>query len=239
MKRKTEKHVQGMTLIELLVVIVIIALAGSGLSFSLGALTKTNLKSGATKLAAAARFAYNRAIIRGTTVRIVFDVPGQTFSIEEASGQVTLVRPDDERRKDTADQTGQDVVAVDPWEAAKMRVQEALKPTYGASPFKALANDDGKTLSRYQNVAFGRHVQVIKLFVPHEPEPLEQGKGAIHFFPGGMTEHAVVQLSDGADSIYSVELHPLTGRCEIRAEAYEPKTLLGDPEHPDESEVDL
>ena len=72
----------------------------------------------------------------------------------------------------------------------------------------------------------------MKLIVPHEPEPLEQGKGAVHFFPGGMTEHAVIQLSDGADAIYSVEIHPLTGRAQIYPEAYEPKELLGDPEQP-------
>jgi type II secretory pathway pseudopilin PulG len=228
-----------MTLIELVVVVVIIALAASGLSFSLGALNKTNLKSGASRLAAAARFAYNRSIIRGTTVRIAFDVPGGSFSIEEANAHVTLARAKDERRKDSADKTGKDIVAVDPWASAKARISEVMKPTYGASPFKALANDDGKTLARYTKVSLGRRVQVVKLIVPHEPEPLEQGKGAIHFFPSGMTEHAVIQLSDGADSVFSVEINPLTGRCHIYARAYEPKKLLGDPDHPHESEVQM
>ena len=91
-----------MTLIEVMVVIVIMALAASGLSFSLGALTKTNAEVGRGKLAAAARFAHYRAIINGTTVRIAFDMPGNTFSVEEANGQVTLARKDDERRKDSA-----------------------------------------------------------------------------------------------------------------------------------------
>jgi type II secretory pathway pseudopilin PulG len=228
-----------MTLIELIVVVVIIALAGSGLSFSLGALNKTNLKSGAARLAAAARFAYNRSIIRGTTVRIAFDLPGNTFSIEEANAHVTLARAKDERRKDSLDKTGQDIAAVDPWESARARISEVLKPSYGASPFHGLSNDDGKALTRYNSVTLGRRVQVVKLIVPHEPEPLEQGKGAVHFFPSGMTEHAVIQLSDGADAIYSVEIHPLTGRCQIYPQAYEPKKLLGDPEHPNESEVQL
>jgi general secretion pathway protein H len=227
-----------MTLIELIVVVVIVALAGSGLSMSLGALTKTNLKSGASKLASAARFAYNRAIIRDNPVRIAFDVPGNTFSIEETKNRVSLARAHDERRKDTIDQTGQDVAAVDPWTSAKNRLQEGLKPTYGASPFQPLQNDDGKTLARYTNIELGRRVQIVKLLVPHEPEPLEQGKGAVHFFPGGNTEHAVIQLSDGGDSIYSVEIHPLTGRARIYPKEYEPKELLGDPERPDVSEVE-
>ena len=55
-----------MTLIEIVVVIVIIAVTASGLSFSFNALAKTNLKGGAGKIAAAARFAYNRAVMIGT-----------------------------------------------------------------------------------------------------------------------------------------------------------------------------
>ena len=226
-----------MTLIELIVVVVIIALAASGLSFSLGALNKTNLKSGAARLAAAARFAYNRSIIRGTTVRIAFDMPGTSFTSRKRTPHVTLARAKDERRKDSARQDRTGHRRRRSMGVGARAISEVLKPSYGASPFNGLTNDDGKALTRYTNVALGRRVQVVKLIVPHEPEPLEQGKGAIHFFPSGMTEHAVIQLSDGADAIYSVELHPLTGRCQIYPEAYEPKKLLGDPEHPHESEV--
>jgi hypothetical protein len=222
-----------------IIVIAIIAFAGSGLSFSLGALTKTNLKSGAAKVAAAARFAYDRATIHGTTVRIAFDLPGSSFSIEEGKSGITLAKKDDVRKKNSADEDGNEPAAVDPWEAARTRVTQAVKPSFGASPFSALTGEDGKTLSRYQNVALGRRVQIVKLIVPHAAAPIEQGKGAVHFFPGGMTEHAVIQLSDGSDSIYSVEIFPLTGRCRIHPEAYAPKQLLGDPDHPDVSESDL
>ncbi len=224
-------------MIEILVVAVIIGIGASGLSFSLGALTKANLRGGAGRFAAAARYAYNRAIIKGTTVRLVFDVPGATFSIEEGSGRVTLARVDDERRKEGAED-GEEIVAADPWAAAQSRIDQALKPNLGASPFAPLSSGDGKTMERYTNIVLGRRVQIVRLIVPHHPAPLEQGKGAIHFFPGGMTEHAVVHFSDGGDSVYSVELHPLTGRSKIRAEAYEPRDFLGDPEHPDTSEVD-
>lgn len=230
---------RGMTLIEVVVVILIMALAASGLSFSLGALTRTNLKSGANKLAAAARFAHYRAIINGRTVRIAFDIPSNTFSLEEAHGKVALARADDERRSESMDEAGNEIVAVDPWAAARNRIDEALKPSFGASPFSPLTSSSGATMSRYQNVSLGRRVQVVKLIVPHHSEPVEQGKAAVHFFAGGITEHAVIQLSDGADSVFSVEIHPLTGRARIHAEAYVPRQLLGDPDEPDVSEVDL
>lgn len=229
---------EGMTLIEVVVVVVIVALAFSGLSFSLGALTRTNLKAGAMRLAAAARFAHYRAVIEGTTVRIAFDLPGNTFSIEEAHGPIALARADDERRQQSAED-GNEVVAVDPWSAAKSRVDQALKPNLGTSPFGPLESSSGGSSSRYTNVALGRRVQIVKLIVPHEPTPREEGKGAVHFFPGGMTEHAVIQLSDGGEGRYSVEIHPLTGRAKIHPEAYEPEELLGDPNKPEASEVKL
>ena len=237
--RRPSKAVEAMTLIEVMVVMVIVALSVSGLSYSFGALARTNLKGGVGKLASAVRYAYDRSVTQGTTVRIVFDLPGNTFSVEEAHGRIALARAKDERRKNGVEEGGQEVVAVDPWAAAQARISQALKPSLGASPFALIATSDGKGLERYHNVALGRRVQIVKLIVPHEPAPLEQGQGAIHFFPGGMTEHAVLQLSDGGDGVYSLEVHPLTGRCQIYPNAYEPKELLGDPENADVSEVAL
>jgi len=226
-----------MTLIEIVIVVVIIAIGASGLSFSLGALTRTHLKSAAAKLSAASRYAYNRAIIRGKTVRISFNVPGNEFSIEEAHGSVTLARADDERRT-MADEEGQEVVAADPWQAAASRIDEALKPSLGGSPFAPLKGTDGSALKRYQKVSLGRRVQLVRLIVAHRPEPLEEGSGAVHFFPGGMGEHAVIHLSDGSSSVFSLEIFPLTGRTRVYPEAYEPRHLLGDPEDPEYGEVD-
>lgn len=231
---------EGMTLIEIVVVVIILAIAASGLTLSVGALTRTNLRGGAARVASAVRYAYNRALINGTTVRIAFDLPGSSFSIEEAHGRVTLARGDDERRTAAADsEEGEEVVAADPWAAAQARIEEALKPSLGASPFGPLKTPSGKVLERYQKIELGRRVQLVKLFVPHEPEPKDHGKGAIHFFPGGRTEHAVIHVSDGSGEPFSVEIHPLTGKCRIRAEAYEPEELFGGPEPSEHSEIEL
>jgi hypothetical protein len=217
---------------------VILALAVSGVSFSVGALTRTNLKGGAGKLGAAMRYAYNRAITHGTLVRVHFSIPGATFSVEEAHSGVMVTRAKDREDKKNLDAKGNPVDSVDPWEAAQARINHPDKPTVGASPFSALATEDGQVLKRYQNVSLGRGVQVIKLLVPHEPEPVTKGEGSVHFFPGGHTERAVIQLGDGRDGVYSVEVHPLTGRVKIHAEAYEPKSLLDEIDgKEEESEV--
>lgn len=76
-----------------------------------------------------------------------------------------------------------------------------------------------------------------RLYTPHEDEPREEGTGHIYFFPHGQTENAMVWLADGSDHVFSVELHPITGRTIVRASAYEPEELILDGDE-DSSEVE-
>jgi prepilin-type N-terminal cleavage/methylation domain-containing protein len=229
----------GVTLIEVLVVIVIAGLAVGGAGFALGAWGRSDLKSGCNQLLSAARFAYNRALIRGTTVRLSFTIPGNALAIEETHGRVTLARATDERRLAGAEANKNRGADVDPWQAAKARLQDTFKPSLGASSFGALEDNYGNITTKYSYIALGRRARIVKLITPHDLEPLESGKGSIFFFPGGLTEHAVVQLSDGADTIYSVEIQALTGRGRVYTKAYEPPEIVDEAKGEDEvSEVD-
>lgn len=219
-----------MTLIEVLVVMVIIAMAATGITYTVSAITRANLRSGALSLAAAARFAYGRAIAQNSTVQLSLDFDSNQMSFEEAHGRVTLARLEDSTREHLDD--GEDVAAVDPWAAAQARLSHALTPSFGASPFTPIPG------RRYEARELASGVAIRRLIVPHEPGPREEGKGAIYFFPGGQTEHAVVWLSDRSDRIYSVEIHPLTGRARVYDHAYEPERLLDDGEGRGRSEVD-
>jgi len=224
-----------MTLVEIIAVLVVVGLAAGGLGLSISALNRTDLKSSCNRIMAAARYAYNRATIYGTTVRIAFDIPGVQISLEESHGRIVLARPDDERLTEAEEVDENRGVDVDPWEAAKARLGESLKPNLGASSFGPVAG-----ASRFTKVALGRRVAITRLIVAHEPEPLESGHGAIYFFPGGFTEHAVIHLSQGSDTVYAVEIHPLTGHGKVYDYAYEPISLLGNPEEKEGvSEVEM
>ena len=128
-----------MTLIEIIIVVVIMALASAGMSMSLGALSRANLKAGAGKLGGAMRYAYNRAVTHGSTVRVVFKLPGNTFSIEEAHSGVLLTTRKAKEEKRAFNDDGAVVDAVDPWAAAESRIKQPDKPTVGASPFGAIS----------------------------------------------------------------------------------------------------
>lgn len=214
----------GVTLIEMMIVVLILALAAASLSYSFGALNRTQLRSACMRITAASRFAYNRAISRGTTVRIAFDFTTDTMSIEEGHGRVTLARTGDRRRMEIEEERddGADSSAVDPWAAAQARLADTLHPSFGASPFSPLS---GRRFSA-QPVAEG--VRIDRLITPHEAEPRERGVGHIYFFPHGQSEHAVVWLSDGGETVFSVEIHPLSGRARVRSSAYEPEELMAD-----------
>ncbi|MCS6797111.1 MAG: type II secretion system GspH family protein [Myxococcota bacterium] len=214
----------GMTLVEILVVVAILGLVAGGVGFGLGALGRSQQRSAAMRVAAAARFAYGRAHAQGTTVRLVLDLDRHTLALEEAHGRVVLAAASD-RTRQRLDEHEAARAAVDPWEAARARLERTLDPSFGESPFGPLTDAEGRPLRRFaaRSVSRSGEVRLRRLYVAHEPVPRETGRGAVHFFPGGRAEHAVVWIGlHGSDRVLSVEIHPLTGRATIHEGAYEP-----------------
>ncbi len=210
----------GFTLIEVILVITIIAVVVTGATFGLGAITRTRLRSSAFKVASAARFAYSRSLTQGTTTRLRFDLEKNTMAVEETDTPVTLAT--EEQLESNAGE------AVDPWDLARSRLEKPLSPVRPRSPFQPITNRSGKILKRYTAQPVGDAISIHALITPHETDKRTAGEGSVYFFPGGLTEHAVIQLSDSSDTVYSVEIHPLTGNTRIHNFAYEPLDELDD-----------
>jgi hypothetical protein len=168
----------------------------------------------------AARFAYSRSLTQGTTTRLHFDLEKNTMAVEETDTPVTLAT--DEQLESDAGQ------AVDPWDLARARLEKPLSPIEPSSPFQPIRNQSGKALKRYTAQPVGDGISIHALITPHETDGRTDGEGSVYFFPGGLTEHAVIQLSDSSDTVYSVEIHPLTGDARIHNFAYEPLDDLDD-----------
>jgi general secretion pathway protein H len=62
--------------------------------------------------------------------------------------------------------------------------------------------------------------KLFDMYTPRQREPYTTGKAYLYFFPDGHTERAVIRLNDG-DEFYSLVVHPLTGRVEVRPGKYE------------------
>jgi hypothetical protein len=168
----------------------------------------------------AARFAYSRSLTQGTTTRLVFDFEKNTMAIEETATPVTLAT-DEQLEADP----GQ---AVDPWDLARARLEKPLDPVRPSSPFGPITNQRGTVLKRYTAQPVGDGISIQALISPHETDKRTDGEGSVYFFPGGLTEHAVIQLSDSSETVYSVEIHPLTGNARIHNFAFEPLDELDD-----------
>jgi hypothetical protein len=69
-------------------------------------------------------------------------------------------------------------------------------------------------LTRKQNIG------ISKVFVAHLTDPAGEGKVTVNFFPLGRAERTVVELSDDDGHVYSLRLHALTGRVEIKEGEY-------------------
>ena len=220
LQRVPSRTNRGFTLIEVMLVVAIIAVVITGATFGLGAVTRSRLRSASFKVMSAARFAYSRALTQGTTTRLHFDFEKNTMAVEEASSPVTLAT-DEQLESDTGE-------AVDPWDLARSRLEKPLEKPQPESPFQPITSPSGKVLKRYTAQPVGDGITVHALITPHETDKRTDGEGSLYFFPGGVTEHAVVQLSDSSETVYSVEIHPLTGNARIHNFAYEPVEELDD-----------
>jgi hypothetical protein len=230
-----------------MVVVVIIAIASTGVSMGIGALTRTSLRSACVRLSSLVRYSYHRSLTHGTTVRLALNMESDTFSVTEAHGRVTLVRSDAPLREeaeraekeDGAGTPGEESAALDPWEAARLRLEQPDTLVMPPSPFGPLTTPSGATIERFTNKPIGDDVGFAKVIVSHEAEPREEGSVDLFFFPGGLTQHAVVQLVDRNQIVYSVEIHPLSGRTVIHDSPYEPEVLMDDPTQRDDSASEL
>ena len=208
----------GMTLVEVMIVVVILAMTATGIQYSFGALTRMRLRSACVRVIAASRYAYNRAVSRGTVVRVLFDADKQRLSIQEAEGPIAV-----QRREEAKEDSGE--AAVDPWERARQNLQKQLTPNLKApSPFSNVSNQKGEVLEHTQERKLGDGIRIAKMLLPHEPGARTSGQGAIYFFPGGRAEHAVIQLQDRSGTVFSVEILPATGRGRVHTRPYEAKS---------------
>lgn len=59
-------------------------------------------------------------------------------------------------------------------------------------------------------------IAIRRVHVQHLRDPIERGEVSIHFFPLGQSEKAVLELVDRDGDQFSVLVHGLTGRIEVR-----------------------
>jgi prepilin-type N-terminal cleavage/methylation domain-containing protein len=97
----------------------------------------------------------------------------------------------------------------------KVASQMGKTPRYHAPRFSPLEGRLGKRTTLEDGVGFA------SIVTEHREEPALEGTAALYFFPGGLTELAVIQVRDDDGFVNSVEVRPLTGRCIIHDVPFE------------------
>jgi type II secretory pathway pseudopilin PulG len=208
-----------MTLIEIMVALVLIGLVVAGSAAGLRSLTKSDLRGSASHLASAIRYVFDRASTSGRAHRLVFDLDEGKYWAESTDDKVYLTSG-----KETAEKRRREEEKLAKEEEEEKRAEEraayqgsALPGRYLPKPYRPKrAEFGGFKESSIRPVTLPRKVILADFYVPRLEKPLVEGQAYLYFFPLGMTEPAVIHLSDPErESFYTLVVHPLTGRVKV------------------------
>jgi prepilin-type N-terminal cleavage/methylation domain-containing protein len=235
---------QGMTLIEMMIVIAIIGgfayIAASGFRM----VTKADLVDDASRLSAIMKRTSQLATTTGEIHRLVLDFEHKRFSVEACEGSSTVGRAkvaapalSEQQRTSALD------MARERLQQQNMLAAQALPSSPEADMARAAAlagqhvgdtackpvsestlsgDAEGRALSGSLRAEKG--IKFREVWVQHLDESVTADTVAIHFFPIGSAEKAIVELTDGSVT-FSILVFGLTGRIEL---------LDGEVQHPDE-----
>jgi general secretion pathway protein H len=217
---------RGFTLLEVGIAIFLLALALGVVAPGFGALSGAEMKKTAGLLGGLLRDTYARAAISGRSYRVVFDLEEQTYRVEESQGTARV-----SRERQELDREGKAVLdklderVEDARDDRDEEAGEKIRLLSGPG-FKPVEGEDGQPKKLPSDVRFK------SVWVEHLEKEAAGGVVAVHFFPGGYGEQAILTLTDDeqGDRTISVVLSPLTGEVEVVTE--EPR--IPQPDEDDE-----
>ena len=194
------KDTRGLTLMEVMIVIAII---GGVLAIAIPKIANPNnqIRSTLRELATLSRELHTRSKLNGKTYRLVFQLKsddpreanqGQGYYVESSSNQVLLMKEEDEK------------------EFLEKRARSAKDPKNledinGFSP-------DASILKKPKALPAGLEIEGVE--VKRSKRMITSGKAAIHYFPQGMTEEAIVHFK-AKDQEWSLIIDPMLGKAAL------------------------
>lgn len=202
--------------------------------------TRSTLVENAQHLGALLRRSSQLAVEQGALHRLVIDLDAQTYRVEACEGGSAAISREPEPEVDRSADKRQAAI-----EEARRRLAGlpagalpagvdtsaedmalALAGQLGARRVCTLTDGvtgdlDSKPLTG--KIDTDRDVRIKAVWVQHLEDPVTSGLVAIHFFPLGSAEKAVIEVADDRGAFH-VLVHGLTGRVEVRSEP------LRDPE---------
>lgn len=202
-----------MTLIELMIVVSLLALLTGTLVFGSGFFGGANRRAAATLVVAGVRKGLAHANTLGRPVRLALDLDNHRLVLEESSSREALRGDGSEEDEAEADVVPPGAELLADAESMAEQILSGAVPSEPSFTPVDLLGQDGESPGR----DLGGDVRFVKVQTEHDEEPIGRGMAYIYFWPGGVTERAIVQLGRPSDEEgLTVEISPLTGRAEIK-----------------------
>jgi general secretion pathway protein H len=212
---------------EVMAVFAIIALVTVVTATGLRVFAKTDLRSTASRMAGSIRYLFDRASTTGKVHRLVLDFDNGKYWAEMSDDPFIFAagKETDETRRREAEKIA---------EEEEIERQAAEKEAFfgsGAIPSKYMPKPFMPKRAKFATfretavkpITLKSSVVLGDIYTPRLDEPLAAGQGYLYFFPLGMTEAAVIHLTDKKrETYYSLVVHPLTGRVSVKNSFVEP-----------------
>lgn len=207
----------GYSIIEIMIVMAIAGLVSGGAIVGFRSLVKTELRTTASRLAAAIRYSYDRAISTGGYYRLHLNLDNQTYRLERSDTRVLLDSEGGSKRGRDSDR-GEDR------DEADRKAQQEEERTQGSGMSDVLLPPPSPRRPKFATYTDSQlkpvqldKIRVLDVQTPRQSEPYRAGHAYLHFFPDGHTERAVIHLgADGPEGDqFSLVVHGLTGRVEV------------------------
>ncbi len=218
---------RGLTLVEVLITLALAAMLTGAIVFGSGMFSSGRERAAATLIVAGVRVGLTRANSTGKPTRMVFDLEADRVLLEEASSTVML-REKEEGKSTGAGAEAASEIEKEAREDAERILDGPRAPRPRFKPVKQIGFNDENPAGR----ELGKGIEFRQVHTEHDGQARTNGRAYLYFWPGGLTERAVVQLkrSDGGEGL-SVVISPLTGRAKIE------KGRVELPEPPSDGEI--
>ena len=211
-----------------MIALVIVALITVVTVKGLRSFAKSDLRATASRMAGSIRYLFDRASTTGRVHRLVLDFDNGKYWAEVSDDQFILGagKETESSRKKEAEQIAKEEEIKREAAEKEASFGSAQIPTrYMPKPFiPKRAKFDAFHETAVKPIVLKSGVVMADIYTPRLLKPLAEGKGYVYFFPMGMTEAAVIHLSDGKETFYSLIVHPLTGRVTVKNSYVEPNT---------------
>jgi general secretion pathway protein H len=212
---------------EVLIVLLIVGLVTVLSVVGLRSFAKTDLRNTASRMAGSIRYLFDRASTTGKVHRLVLDFDEGKYWAEVSDDPFIIPggkETDETRQKEAEKIAKEEEVKREAAEKEAFFGASQIPSRYIPKPFvpkRAKFGTFRETVVK--PVTLKASVLLDDIYTPRLSKPMDAGRGYLYFFPLGMTEAAIIHLSDTQhETFYSLVVHPLNGRVSIKNSFVEP-----------------